>query len=145
MLSWRNDMFGERLKELRKKNGYTQVSLASELGVSKGTIAMWEVGKRKPDFETLCNLSEFFDVRTDYILGQSDDDSSITLTIENINQLGAWKTEKRLKELFELYLSIDTYGKSNIENLIRSEANRCKDQGTTEDISGIQINVIFDK
>ena len=138
-------MFGERLNELRKKNGYTQVSLASELGVSKGTIAMWEVGKRKPDFETLCNLSEFFDVRTDYILGQSDDDSSVTLTIETINQLGAWKTEERLKELFELYLTIDTYGKSNIENLIRSEANRCKDQGTTEDISGIQINVTFDE
>lgn len=37
-------MFGERLKELRKKNGYTQVSLAIELDVSKGTIAMWEVG-----------------------------------------------------------------------------------------------------
>ena len=35
-------MFGTRLKELRKKNGYTQVTLAEKLGVSKGTIAMWE-------------------------------------------------------------------------------------------------------
>ena len=31
-------MFGTRLKELRKKNGYTQVTLAEKLGVSKGTI-----------------------------------------------------------------------------------------------------------
>lgn len=137
-------MFGVRLKELRKKNGYTQVTLAEKLGVSKGTVAMWEVGKRKPDFETLCTLSELFDVRTDYILGHSDDASSVTLTIEIINQLGAWETEERLKELVELYLTIDTYGKSNIENLIRSEANRCKDQGTSEDISGIQINVAFE-
>lgn len=30
-------------------------------GVSKGTIAMWEAGKRKPDFKTLCTLSELFD------------------------------------------------------------------------------------
>lgn len=138
-------MFGTRLKELRKKNRYTQVTLAEKLGVSKGTVAMWEVGKRKPDFETLCTLSELFDVRTDYILGQSDDDASVTLTVETINQLGAWETEERLKELFELYLTIDTYGKRNIENLIRSEANRCKDQGTSEDISGVQINVTFDK
>lgn len=138
-------MFGERLKKLRKKNGYTQVSLANELGVSKGTIAMWEVGKRKPDFETLCNLSDFFNVRTDYILGQSDDDSSVSLTIETTNQFGAWETEERLKELFEMYLTIDAYGKTNVENLIRSEATRCKDQGTSEDISGIQINVAFDK
>lgn len=138
-------MFGERLKKLRKKNGYTQVSLANELGVSKGTIAMWEVGKRKPDFETLCNLSDFFNVRTDYILGQSDDDSSVSPTIETRNQFGAWETEERLKELFEMYLTIDAYGKTNVENLIRSEATRCKDQGTSEDISGIQINVAFDK
>lgn len=136
-------MFGERLKELRKKNRYTQVTLAEKLGVSKGTVAMWETGKRKPDFETLCSLSEFFDVSTDYILGQSDNDSSVTLTIETINQLSAWKTEERLKELFELYLTIDTYGKNNIETLIRNEVNRCKDQGTSEDISGIQINVAF--
>ena len=79
------------------------------------------------------------------LCGKSDDDSSVTLTIEAINQLGAWKTAERLKELFELYLTIDTYGKSNIENLIRNEANRCKDQGTTEDISGIQISVTFDE
>lgn len=127
-------MFGTRLKELRKKNGYTQVTLAEKLGVSKGTVAMWEVGKRKPDFEMLCTLSELFDVRTDYILGQSNDDSSVTVTIETIKQLGAWETEERLKELFKLYLTIDTYGKNNIENLIRSEANRCKDKGTSEDI-----------
>ena len=37
-------MFDERLKSLRKKCGYTQVSLAETLGVSKGTVAMWETG-----------------------------------------------------------------------------------------------------
>lgn len=60
----------ERLKSLRKKCGYTQVSLAETLGVSKGTVAMWETGKRTPDFETLIRLSDLFDVRTDYILGK---------------------------------------------------------------------------
>ncbi len=40
-------MFGERLKQLRKKNGYTQITLSEELGVSKGTVAMWETGKKK--------------------------------------------------------------------------------------------------
>ena len=103
-------MFGTRLKELRKKNGYTQVTLAEKLGVSKGTIAMWEVGKRKPDFETLCTLSELFDVRTDYILGQSDDASSATLSAEAIEKLGKWSTEDELMDLIKLYLSIDDYG-----------------------------------
>lgn len=138
-------MFGTRLKELRKKNGYTQVALAEKLGVSKGTVAMWEVGKRKPDFETLCTLSELFDVRTDYILGQTDDDSSITLSDGDIEQLGAWTTEDTLTELFNLYLSIDNFGKSTVENLIRNEAARCQKQGTSEVVSGISVNVTFEE
>lgn len=137
-------MFDRRLKELRKKNGYTQVTLAEKLGVSKGTVAMWEVGKRKPDFETLCTLSELFDVRTDYILGQSDDDSALFLSDIDIEQPGAWSTEESLQELFELYLTIDTYGKNTVENLIRSEAARCQKQGTSEVISRININVTFE-
>ena len=80
-------MFAERLKTTRKQNGYTQVSLAEKLKVSKGTVAMWETGKRTPDFETLISLSELFDVSTDYLLGKSDDNSSIKLTDEDIEQL----------------------------------------------------------
>ena len=132
-------MFGTRLKELRKKNGYTQVTLAEKLGVSKGTVAMWEVGKRKPDFETLCTLSELFDVRTDYILGQSDDDSSATLS----PKLGKWSTEDELMDLIKLYLSIDDYGKQTVDYLIKTEAERCRNQGTSEDVSGIDIMVNF--
>jgi transcriptional regulator with XRE-family HTH domain len=54
-------MFAQRLKELRKKSNMTQVQLAERLDVSKGTIAMWETGKRQPNFETLNELSDIFD------------------------------------------------------------------------------------
>ena len=43
-------MFPERLKDLRKEKGMTQIELATALGVSSGTVAMWETGKRKPSF-----------------------------------------------------------------------------------------------
>ena len=136
-------MFGERLKQLRKKNGYTQITLSEELGVSKGTVAMWETGKRKPDFETLCRLSEMFDVRTDYLLGQSDDATSATLSEEAIDKLGKWSTEEEILDLIKLYLSIDEYGKQTVDYLIKTEAARCKNQGTSEDVSGIDIIVSF--
>ena len=123
-------MFDERLKSLRKKCGYTQVSLAETLGVSKGTVAMWETGKRTPDFETLIRLSDLFDVRTDYILGKSNDSSSAKLSDDDIEQLGRWELESVYTDLMKLYLSLDSFGQKDVENLIKSEAQRCKEQNT---------------
>ncbi len=137
-------MFDKRLKEVRKKKGYTQVTLAQKLSVSTGTVAMWETGKRKPDFEMLCTLSELLDVKTDYLLGRSDDDSSATLTDEEIDQLGAWETEEHLQDIFNLYLLLDDYGKSAVENLIRSEILRCKYQETLVKDHTISVSVTME-
>ena len=73
-------MFPERLKQLRKEKGLTQVTLAETLGVSKGTVAMWETGKRMHGFDMLARLSELFDKGVDYIIGTSEDHRSATLT-----------------------------------------------------------------
>ena len=130
-------MFDERLKSLRKKCGYTQVSLAETLGVSKGTVAMWETGKRTPDFETLIRLSDLFDVRTDYILGKSNDSSSAKLSDDDIEQLGRWE--------LKLYLSLDSFGQKDVENLIKSEAQRCKEQNTLQDVSNMAVQITIKK
>lgn len=137
-------MFAERLKELRKDKNMTQVQLAEELGVSKGTIAMWEIGKREPNFETLNRLSDIFDKRIDYILGYSNDTSSPRLTEEDIDQLGRWEVEDQFREIIMAYLSLDEYGKTAVESLIKAEKLRCHEQQSicnTEDIVlSIRIN-----
>lgn len=138
-------MFDERLKSLRKKWGYTQVSLAETLGVSKGTVAMWETGKRTPDFETLIRLSDLFDVRTDYILGKSNDSSSAKLSDDDIEQLGRWELESVYTDLMKLYLSLDSFGQKDVENLIKSEAQRCKEQNTLQDVSNMAVQITIKK
>lgn len=138
-------MFDERLKSLRKKSGYTQVSLAETLGVSKGTVAMWETGKRTPDFETLIRLSDLFDVRTDYILGKSNDSSSAKLSDDDIEQLGRWELESVYTDLMKLYLSLDSFGQKDVENLIKSEAQRCKEQNTLQDVSNMAVQITIKK
>ena len=138
-------MFAERLKTIRKQNGYTQVSLAEKLEVSKGTVAMWETGKRTPDFETLIKLSDLFDVRTDYLLGKSDDNSSIKLTDEDIDQLGRWELEDAFTNIIKMYLSLDSFGKSTVESLIKSERLRCHEQSTLEDTSKIKVSIAIEK
>ena len=138
-------MFDERLKSLRKKCGYTQVSLAETLGVSKGTVAMWETGKRTPDFETLIRLSDLFDVRTDYILGKTNDSSSAKLSDDDIEQLGRWELESVYTDLMKLYLSLDSFGQKDVENLIKSEAQRCKEQNTLQDVSNMAVQITIKK
>lgn len=138
-------MFAGRLKLLRKKQGHTQVSLAEELKVSKGTVAMWETGKRTPDFDMLVTLSDLFDVRIDYLLGHSDDDSSIRLTEEDIDQFGRWEAESIFHETFKMYLSLDSFGRSAVDSLIKTERLRCHEQGTLEDTSKVRIRIAIDK
>ena len=64
--------FAERLRELRAIKGVTQVQLADDIAFSKGAIAMWETGKREPDFDTLIALSCYFGASVDSILGCGD-------------------------------------------------------------------------
>lgn len=138
-------MFDERLKSLRKKCGYTQVSLAETLGVSKGTVAMWETGKRTPNFETLIRLSDLFDMRTDYILGKSNDSSSAKLSDDDIERLGRRELESVYTDLMKLYLSLDSFGQKDVENLIKSEAQRCKEQNTLQDVSNVAVQITIKK
>lgn len=65
-------MIKNRLKQLRKEANLTQKDLADKLNISKGSIAMYETGKRSPDNEILSIIADFFGVSTDYLLGRTD-------------------------------------------------------------------------
>ena len=51
-----------KLKKLRKGKGLSQAELAQQLGLGKSTIAMYEWGKRTPEFETIEAICDFFNV-----------------------------------------------------------------------------------
>ncbi|NLI90547.1 MAG: helix-turn-helix transcriptional regulator [Epulopiscium sp.] len=118
----------DRLKELRKENNMTQSELANMLGMAKGTVAMWEMGKRNPSFESLEKMSEIFDRRVDYILGKSDDSSSPKLSDSQIQELGRWQAEEDLAEIVMKYLRLDERGKASVEALINTEFNFCRQE-----------------
>lgn len=62
-------MFAQRLKELRKLRGYSQVVLAQQLGLTQQAVGKWETGRSTPDPQTLTSIAAFFGVSTDYLLG----------------------------------------------------------------------------
>ena len=134
-------MFAQRLKQLRAENQMTQVQLAEKLGVSKGTVAMWETDKRSPSFEMLAEMTNLFDRRMDYILGYSDDASSPKPTEEDIDQMGRWAAEESFYETIMAYLRLDEYGKNAVEALIANELQRCRDQETTFPEENFRLSV----
>ena len=138
-------MFADRLKEIRIEKGITQVLLAETMGISKGTVAMWETGKREPNFETLNQLSDIFDKRIDYILGYSNDASSPKMTEEDMEQLGVWEAENSFNETVTAYRRLDEYGKAAVESLIRAEMIRCREQDTLFAESGFAVSIRLKK
>lgn len=45
-------------------------------GLSESAIGMYERNEREPDFQTLNNIANFFDVSIDYLLARSDESNS---------------------------------------------------------------------
>ena len=64
--------FDVMLKSLRKENGLSQDDFAHIMNVTGATVSRWESGHVEPDYQTLINICEYFDVSTDYILGLED-------------------------------------------------------------------------
>lgn len=62
-------MPGEEIKAVRKKAGMTQTELAERLGVSKGTVAMWELNQRNPSVKMLRKICVVLGTTPDIILG----------------------------------------------------------------------------
>ena len=69
-------MFAQRLKELRKLRGISQVALSSELGLSQQAVGKWETGRSTPDPAMLARIAAFFEVSTDYLLGRAQSAAS---------------------------------------------------------------------
>ena len=67
--------FADRLRDLRSQNKMTQQELADNTHIARSTLAMYEYGKRRPDFEILDKLADYFDVSFDYLLGRSETNS----------------------------------------------------------------------
>ena len=62
--------FAQRLRDLRARDNLTQQELASHTSISRSTLAMYEQGHRRPDFEILDTLADYFDCSFDYLLGR---------------------------------------------------------------------------
>lgn len=64
-------MIYQKIKDLREDNDLTQQDIASALNISQRAYSHYENGTRNLPIEILIQLSRFYNVSTDYILGLS--------------------------------------------------------------------------
>lgn len=103
-----NEIFMKRMKELRQKKGISMEELATALGVSKSRINMWENNGSVPRSDILLKIAEYYDVPTDYLLGnntpsESPTDAKLSALQRNLGKLNEEelkKAEAVLKAVF---------------------------------------------
>lgn len=74
---------GERIKEIRKRKGYTQQKFAEELGLKQNTIATYEMNKTIPSERTLTDICEKFSVDSDWLRTGVGDDPFLPVSRED--------------------------------------------------------------
>lgn len=74
-------MYGNKLRELRKIEGWTQEEVAKKLGVSKQTYSHYENEKRKPSLDTIRDLANVYQVNIDEIFANHENEYFTPLPI----------------------------------------------------------------
>ena len=61
-------ILADKIITLRKKAGWSQEELASQLGVTRQSVSKWEGAQSVPDLDKVVQMSRLFGVSTDYLL-----------------------------------------------------------------------------
>ena len=65
-------MFNKRLKLLRISKNLTQKQLSLNIGVSEICVQNYESCRRKPTYDMLIIIADYFNVSLDYLTGRTD-------------------------------------------------------------------------
>lgn len=64
---------GEKIRELRRRDGRKQEDLAAALGVTKQAVSRWEASGAYPDTEMLPAIANYFHITIDELFGYDND------------------------------------------------------------------------
>ena len=98
--------FSVRLKNLRKRNKWTQQELASKIGVTKETLYRYEKNQLPPSYDSAVRLADLFQVSIDYLMGWTDYPTSKDMKEkEKIEEKIRLLKKEQRKKLFEILKS----------------------------------------
>lgn len=107
--------FGERITQLRKENGYkTRKEIAEKLGIPETTLRNYETDAREPGHTFLKQISDFFSVSADYLLGLT----------EEREKYSSYQLKSSEYEYIKKYRSLDSYGQKTVSYILNRECER---------------------
>ena len=95
--------FAARLIALRKERGLSQEDIGKIINKKRSTISGYETEGKEPDIDTICVLADYFDVSTDYLLGNADRRRNVDTVFfndtQNIRKHGTFLPDKEISEI----------------------------------------------
>ncbi len=113
-------MVAQKLKELRTTHKLTQNDISALLNISREAYSMYENDKRQLNYESLCIISNFYQVSLDYLFGRTNTPALPT------------SLSKDEATLLSQYRELDVRGQENILAMTQLEYER---EGRDESIS----------
>ena len=114
--------FGTKIKKLRAAKGMKQDDLAKVIGVSKGTVPVWERNARFPEMDTIQRLVNYFEVPLSFLL---DESSGLTIQpqtnilIQNKASIFASDQNHEDPEVFDIISALSPENRATIKRVIR--------------------------
>ena len=66
---------GQKIRELRRRDGRTQEALADAIGVTSQAVSRWEAGGGYPDMEMIPSIANYFGISIDALFGYDNERS----------------------------------------------------------------------
>lgn len=98
---------GSRIKNLREKHDIKQIDFAKKINVSNVVLSRYESDERKPDYEVLQAIADYFEVTTDYLLGRENNKLSTNGLDKGYEEFEKWKNDPKLDLFFQEFDQAD--------------------------------------
>ncbi len=82
----------KNLKTLRKKHRLSQKEIGKIFHASQNAVSQWESGARKPSYDVIQEIADYFNVTIDYLLGREEkpsenrENSALCNELEDLTQ-----------------------------------------------------------
>jgi len=130
---------GERLRMARLLKGLESGDLASELGVQRQTISMYENGKiSSPDFSKIQRISQILDFPIDFFMNS---DTDLVQSSKSVYFRSLLTTSKKYRTEQELKISIVSTIYAYLSEYINFHNLNLPDINTTDDIETVALKL----